>query len=77
MAAQAVVTPIPPTASPEGGEDLFFIAMPGVTYRAISDSAMKRGLTFAQALQQALNQWLVEVPPTTLGPQLPVERSKK
>jgi hypothetical protein len=58
---------------PSGGADLFFIAMPQVTYRAISDEAMKRGLTFAQALQQALEQW-VKVTPQT---QLPLEQIKK
>jgi hypothetical protein len=56
MAAQAVVVPEVP-AAPEGGSDIFLIAMPLVTYRFISDEAMKRGMTFAQAMQQALNQW--------------------
>jgi len=76
MAAQAVVAPVTPASSPEAGEDLYFIAMPMVTYRAISDEAMKRGLTFAQGLQQALNQWVVAPPPTP-KPQLLVEQSKK
>lgn len=56
MAAQAVAVPEVP-AVPEGGSDIFLIAMPLVTYRFISDEAMKRGMTFAQAMQQALNQW--------------------
>lgn len=73
MAAQAVATLGSQTASPDAGEDLFFIAMPGGAYRAISDEAMKRGLTFAQALQQALDQW-VKIAPRT---QLPLEPIKK
>lgn len=56
MAAQAVAIPEVPTA-PEGGSDIFLIAMPLVTYRFVSDEAMRRGMTFAQAMQQALNQW--------------------
>ena len=39
-------------------EDLFFFVLPGITYKLISDEASRRNMTFAQALQQALNQWL-------------------
>lgn len=57
MAAKAVA--IEQLSEPVNGvgEDLFMIAMPGAAYRAISDQAMKRGMTFAQALSQALDQW--------------------
>ena len=65
MAAQAVATPAASDSTPSGAADLFFIAMPLVTYRAISDEAMKRGMTFAQAMQQALNQWAATPPPTS------------
>lgn len=58
MAAQAIATP---NSAPEAGEDLYMIAMPIVTYRAISDEATRRGLTFAQALQQAINNWFDSV----------------
>lgn len=73
MAAQAVATSDPAADAPSGGADLFFIAMPQVTYLAISDEAMKRGLTFAQALQQALEQWVKVTP----HPQSSLEQIKK
>jgi hypothetical protein len=52
------------TASAKEGEGLAFIAMPVETYKAFSDAAMARGLTFAQALQQAFSQWLAAAPPS-------------
>lgn len=75
MAAQAVATPRAPDPASNGGSDLFMIAMPGVTYRAISDEAMKRGLTFAQAMSQALDQWAARTPIVST-PQ-PVEPKRK
>jgi len=74
MAAKAIATPS--ASASEAGEDMYFIAMPMVTYRAISDVGMKRGMTFAQALQQALNQWIA-TPVLANKPQLIVEPSKK
>ena len=68
MAAKAVASPDPSIPPPGAGEDLYMVAMPMVTYRAISDEAMKRGLTFAQAMQQALNRWF-ESSPTPLKSQ--------
>ena len=56
MAAKAVCVPEEPVA--EVGKDIFLLAMPIETYRAISDTAAKRGLTFSQALSQALSQWM-------------------
>jgi hypothetical protein len=61
MAAKAVVIPETP-AEPEAGSDIFLIAMPLATYRALSDTAAIRNMTFAQAMQQALNQWIEAVP---------------
>lgn len=51
------------------------IAMPGATYRAISDEAMKRGLTFAQAMSQALDQWATRTP--IVSTSQPVEPQRK
>jgi len=62
MPPQALATPESAPPSAKAGEDLFFIAMPMGTYRAFSDAAMKRGLTFAQAMQQAFNRWLEAQP---------------
>lgn len=74
MAAQAVATLEASLASPGAGGDLYMIAMPQVTYRMLSDEAMKRGLTFAQALEQALNRW-IETQPIT--PKSSGERAQK
>jgi len=73
MASQAVAQAEQSSTLPKAGEDLFFIAMPMETYRAISDAAMQRGLTFAQSMQQAVNAWLGTQP---VMPRLLVEQGK-
>jgi len=59
--------------SDQSATDLFLVAMPIETYRAISDAASKRNMTFASALSEALNTWLAA--PTKS--QLLVERKEK
>lgn len=49
-------------APPQGMSDLYLVAMPLDTYKALSDTAAKRGLTFAQGLERALQNWM-EAPP--------------
>lgn len=75
MAAKAVAAPDAPEPLPKIGEDLFFIAMPMTTYRAISDEAAKRGITFSQGMQQAFSTWMGEV--VAPKPTLLVEQGKK
>lgn len=58
------------------GEDLFFVTMPMATYRAISDEATKRGLTFPQGLNQALTNWM-NTPKGPPKPELLVEQGKE
>lgn len=60
MPSRAVALPLPQSDSP--GEDLYFFAVPLATHRAISDVASKRGLTFAQAMQQAVDAWMRDTP---------------
>lgn len=74
MAAKAVGAPETKPVPSSIGEDLFFVAMPMVTYRSISDEATKRGLTFSQAMQQALTKWMDT---EQNRPQLLVEQGKK
>lgn len=73
MAPKAVTNP---DEGPQAkvGEDLLFIALPMITYREISDAAAKRGLTFSQAMQQALNNWMEAEPKQ---PKLLVEAGSK
>lgn len=72
MAAKTVsITPQEPM--PKVGEDLFFVAMPMETYRAISDSAKDRGMTFGQAMQQAMQRWMDQ---KTSEPQLLLEKEE-
>jgi hypothetical protein len=47
-----------PPATPVGFGDLCFLALPVETFKALSDEAAKRGLTFAQLLQKALDDCL-------------------
>jgi len=59
LATKAVGAPIPELESQvDAGTDLYLIAVPISTYRLISDVASKRNLTFAQALKQALDNWM-------------------
>ena len=73
MAAKAVTIQEEQEAHPKVGEDIFFIAMPLSTYKMLSDSAMSRGLTFSQAMQQAFEQWLK----LESKPKLLVEQDKR
>jgi hypothetical protein len=69
MAAKAVGQPDDTPPAPEvaqAGKDLYFVAMPIETYRAISDAAAKRGQTFAQGLGKAIEDYLGGTP----GPKL-------
>lgn len=47
-----------PTVQTELTDDILFIAVPMRTYKAISDEAAKRNLSFAVAVSQALETWL-------------------
>lgn len=39
-------------------EDMYFLAMPVSTYKALSDTAAQRGLTVAQVLRDAVRDYL-------------------
>lgn len=39
-------------------QELCIMAFPVATYKAITDEANKRGLSFNQAVQQAFNAWI-------------------
>jgi len=45
-------------ADPSGAADLYMIAIPMPTYRAISDVAAKKGMTFAQFLGMAVGEYM-------------------
>lgn len=50
----------------EGGRptgNIMFIAVPELTYVALSDAAAKRGITAIQAFAQALDLYLKQPPP--------------
>lgn len=56
-----------------GMTDLYFLAMPLETYKKMSDAAAERGLTFAQALGKAIDDFLLK----TKGPRLLTEEKEK
>jgi hypothetical protein len=60
---------------PKASGEMYFFAVPLATWRAISDAAMKRNMTSAQALSKAINDFLKDsqVP----QPKLLVEQGKE
>lgn len=47
-----------PEVAPQGGTDLYFLAVPGVTYKQLSDAAAVRNLTLAQLVSAAFSEYL-------------------
>jgi hypothetical protein len=75
VAAKAVSVPSP-NPEPVAGKptnDLFLLAIPIETFRLVSDSAAQRGMTFAQAIQQAVDNWVG----TPAGPKLLMEQKEQ
>lgn len=64
MSVKAQQTNVDDLLTPEqvveskGFSDLFMMGFPKETYIRITAEANKRGLTFAQALSEALDDWL-------------------
>lgn len=57
-AASLSLSPFKDTGDqPIPDQEVCLMAFPVPTYKAISDEATKRGLTMAQAVQQAFNLW--------------------
>jgi hypothetical protein len=52
------VTAAPEFQGTQGAENLYFLAVPLETYQALSEAAAKRGMTLAQALSKAVNDFL-------------------
>lgn len=48
---------LPPAIAPSFG-DFHMIALPAETFRALTDEATKRGMTFAQLMQKAVDDVL-------------------
>jgi succinate dehydrogenase/fumarate reductase-like Fe-S protein len=63
MAAKAVSAG---TESEPSATDVYLIVMPMATYKTISDVAVKRNMTFSQALSKALSDFMQQD-----GPQEP------
>ena len=55
--------------NPEGAADLYMIAIPMPTYRAIADVAAKQGLTFAQFLGKAIGEYMQKTEETSGSPE--------
>lgn len=66
-----------PEEPDESGEgmigDLYFFAVPASTYKALSDEAAKRGMSLAQLVQNAFNNYLTKTESDSGSPRLLVE----
>jgi hypothetical protein len=47
-----------PTPEPEGSAPVYFLTIPEMAYKALSDAAAKKNLTLAQLVAKALSEYL-------------------
>lgn len=58
MATKAVASPIDFQSTGGKAEDLYFFTMPLSTYKLLADAAAARNMPVAQALGEALSNWV-------------------